>query len=133
MTTEFYEPCSCGSGKKYKFCCYGKDRQLSRLEPRALLERATDFPVDKVLINEGGEDIGPAAAMISRRLPNGNFFYLLYLVDIFKGGILDIVLDSNVRAEIVEANLDLVPGEFAEATFEEARSLLLGAVGRLFS
>lgn len=25
-TQEVYAPCSCGSGKKYKFCCRDKDR-----------------------------------------------------------------------------------------------------------
>lgn len=26
---DVYAPCSCGSGKKYKFCCLKKDREIN--------------------------------------------------------------------------------------------------------
>jgi hypothetical protein len=30
-----YEPCPCGSGKKYKFCCLAKDRTVGTPDPKS--------------------------------------------------------------------------------------------------
>ena len=36
-------PCPCGSGKKYKKCCLGKDKTDKKALPRDLLDYAEDW------------------------------------------------------------------------------------------
>jgi len=38
---QLYSPCACGSGKKFKFCCFGKNKKE---EPQLLLEVTDLFP-----------------------------------------------------------------------------------------
>jgi len=33
------DPCPCGSGKKYKRCCYGKDTEVARAKNASELEK----------------------------------------------------------------------------------------------
>ena len=37
------EPCPCGSGRKYKKCCLGKNKINNLLHPSDLLESASDW------------------------------------------------------------------------------------------
>ena len=51
------DPCPCGSGKKYKHCCYAKD-SVKHEEP--LLEGEPSKPVSE---ESGAEEQHPAAAV----------------------------------------------------------------------
>jgi len=51
------EPCHCGSGRKYKHCCLGKD-EAEAAKARAAAREATDAEA----VNEPAGDAAPAAA-----------------------------------------------------------------------
>ncbi len=46
------EPCHCGSGKKYKKCCYRKDQDLSRDSSGHLRVAKSEFLAQPVLVND---------------------------------------------------------------------------------
>src|SRR5688500_10669274 len=78
-----YEPCPCGSGKKFKFCCYEKRETLRGMSDAALARRAAEFPVDKCFITQGWKERGLALVMVARQLPDGTFLMGVYLVDVY--------------------------------------------------
>ena len=66
-----YEPCPCGSGKKFKFCCYEKGAPLRSLSDEALARRAAEFPVDQCFVSRNWKDRGLAQVVVVRQLPDG--------------------------------------------------------------
>jgi len=61
-----YEPCPCGSGAKYKFCCFEKDRETKRVRldsantpfsRRDFMKFAEKMGVNEDLGSEGAEEI----------------------------------------------------------------------------
>src|SRR5438045_3086982 len=82
-----YEPCSRGSGKKFKFCCYEKREPLRGVSAEALARRAAEFPVDQCFISRHWKERGIAQVLVVRQLLDGMSLMGVYLVDVFCLGI----------------------------------------------
>jgi len=126
--TAIYEPCSCGSGKKFKFCCYEKRNLLSNVSAQELLRRSGEFPVYECLICEGWEDLGLAQILLVRQLPNLKYHLGIYLVDIFCLGLKNTICFPSVKYEHVTEIKNSLRQNFIEIPYEDIRSLIFGAI-----
>jgi hypothetical protein len=82
MISNVYAPCPCGSGKKYKFCCFQKDREKARKNAGAnpytprlsllILEFEVGFHEADVLSDNESEDkdIIAALGLLKEHLPS---------------------------------------------------------------
>jgi len=119
-----YEPCPCGSGTKFKFCCLRKS-------PQELLENSDKFPVNECLFSgEQGRRSGLTTVFVSRQVVDGRYIIGTYMLDIYCLGVKDTFFKINIeRGELIvlkrrlRAKMDL-----DELSYEDARSLILGAV-----
>ena len=73
------EPCPCGSGKKYKKCCFGKERIME-------LKSGEELPLYKTIVSDSE---GSKIIFVSRKKPNNNFEFISVLVDEWKMGLKD--------------------------------------------
>jgi hypothetical protein len=120
-----YNPCPCGSGKKFKFCCSliaksGNQQDLEKV--------AASWPVEFCIWSEIKD--GLATVFLSRKMPDGHFMAATYLVDLWCLG----VKNADFRKKMTQGQLqdfhngwkqkmNLIPIEY-----EKARSLVLGGV-----
>jgi hypothetical protein len=125
---DIYEPCSCGSGKKFKFCCYQKSREFNQLPASTILQRATDFKIHECLVREDWKTDGLAATLIVRQLPNLKYLFGFFLVDTYCLGVKDVYVEANASSGAVENIKRRFPENMVPITYQEARSLILGAV-----
>lgn len=118
-----YQPCFCGSGVKFKFCCLNKS-------PEDLITKAARVPIHQCLIDAEWEEHGLAVLFVSRHFFDCRFFYGVYMVDTYCLGLKNTLSRTCVdRDEAVaerrrlESGFNLVPFDY-----EDARSLILGAI-----
>jgi tetratricopeptide (TPR) repeat protein len=112
----------CGSGKKFKFCC---ERSTSEDTVETLCQRATDFPVAVCRAAPGWEEGGLAAIVVARRTPDQRYLAASYLVDTLCLGL------KETFVQRIHDQPDFAGGHGAsleEMAYEDARSLILGAV-----
>ncbi len=128
MAQDVYEPCSCGSGKKFKFCCYQKRRSIEGVSDSDLVKRAAEFPVYEVWINNDWKDEGMAQIVVARQLPTLRYMLGVYLVDTYCLGLKDTFYRPQLKYEDLEDLLSRFPAELKEAEYEDARSVVLGAI-----
>lgn len=120
---DVYAPCFCGSGEKYKFCCYKKYK-----DPYALLKESHAFEIYECFISEGWDAGGLATAVVVRKLPNGKYLIGTYLVDVFCLGLKNTFYNVNVDYDIIVELLDRAPQKMVKADYENIRSITLGAI-----
>ena len=125
--SDMYAPCPCGSGRKFKFCCYEKRETVRGVPEDVLARRAAEFPVSGCFVNENWDDLGLAHVVVMRQLPDGSSLVGGYLVDTFCRGVKASLVTCVVRAEL-HAFLKTFPATLKEISYEDARSILLGAV-----
>lgn len=127
-----YEPCSCGSGKKLKFCCFEKRSTLDLRSPTGLLKQSSEFPIYQCLIDDGWEERGLAQVLVVRQMHNLKYLYALYLVDIFCLGVKNTFYEINIKQDGVNALISrLSMGtevDLIKISYQDCRSLVLGAV-----
>jgi hypothetical protein len=123
-----YQPCPCGSGKKYKFCCYAQGQLLSSEHPLALIKKASQFPVSQCAVNVGWQQQGMANVFVIRQLPNGKFMFGVYLVDLMLLGVKDTFFNANLGAESVQSMLKRTDMPVESIDYEDARSLIFGGI-----
>lgn len=123
-----YQPCPCGSGRKYKFCCRAKEVAISNESPRALIKKSVDFPVFQCVINTGWQGQGLASIFVVRQLPNQKFILGSYLVDVLCLGLKDTFCNANLSAQAVQSMLATVPMQMEAIEYEDARSVILGGI-----
>jgi hypothetical protein len=58
-------PCSCGSGKKYKHCCYDKDLAARQASAAATLEAAEAGPSSESEVDDNADSTQPAQEQLS--------------------------------------------------------------------
>src|SRR5262249_27685894 len=122
-----YRECSCGSGRKFKFCCYEKRLAISETPERELIRRASDFPVERCLITRAWQEAGIAHVFVIRRLPDSRYISGIFLVDVFCLGL----KDTFARTKLEDADLRSMLQEalaLDEISYEDARSVILGAI-----
>ncbi len=123
-----YQPCPCGSGKKYKFCCYAKGQQLSSEHPLALVKKAAQFPLSQCVVNVGWQQQGMANVMVIRQLPNGKYVFGGYLVDLMLLGVKDVFFNANLGNEAVQSMVGRADMPVEPIDYEDARSLIFGGI-----
>ena len=125
---DLYQPCRCGSGKKYKFCCREQEQHIDREHPRTLVKKAAQYPVYECYINECWRDEGLATIFIIRQLPNLKYVLGTYLVDTLCMGLKNTFCNANLLYSKIKALLDKTPMEMTSIEYEDARSIILGAI-----
>ena len=128
MSHDVYQPCPCGSGKKLKFCCFEKRKLLNHASPTELSKKATEFKVEQCLINDDWQESGLAQIVLVRQMPNLKYLMGIYLVDIFCLGLKDSFLRVNFKQEDVVQFIHRVPQQLIEISYEDVRSVVLGAI-----
>ncbi len=123
-----YQPCPCGSGRKYKFCCRSKELAISNENPSALIKNSVAFPVYQCIVNEGWQEQGLANIFVVRQLPNMKFIFGVYLVDLFCLGLKDTFCNANmhyapIQSMLAQSGLNLLPIDY-----EDARSVIFGGI-----
>lgn len=106
------ESCPCGSGKKYKKCCLGKEMEKTSLTGESL-------PIYKCWISNPE---GSRIAVISRIKPNGNFEIASMLIDEWKMGLKDGFGHYNLTKDKLDEYIS--QRDFREATIEECKKLI---------
>jgi tetratricopeptide (TPR) repeat protein len=125
--TDKYQECSCGSGRKFKFCCYEKRAVINETPERELIRRASEFPVDRCLISRHWQESGIAHVFVIRRLPDSRYISSMFLVDVFCLGL----KDTFTRTKLEDTDLRWILEEappLDEISYEDARSVILGAI-----
>lgn len=123
-----YQPCPCGSGRKYKFCCHLKAVTVSNEHPLSLIKKSVEYPVYQCVVNEGWQEQGLANIFILRQMPNLKFICGVYLVDVFCLGVKDTFCNANIpyagiQTMLAQAGMPLVPIDY-----EDARSIIFGGI-----
>ena len=126
MSDDKYQLCSCGSGKKFKFCCYEKRETLRGVSNETLARRAAEFPVDECHISCEWKERGLATVVVARRLPDGGHLVGVYLVDLFCLGIKEASV-LRLKSDDMQYLLESCPETLQEISYEDARSVLMGA------
>lgn len=121
---DIYAPCLCGSGKKFKFCCYGIQKKGGVIP--ATVE-CCKFPIYECKVLKNWKEVGISPVYVSRELSKESFVFISYLVDFWCLGVKDATLKFGIsRADlkyIYNRNDDL-----ETISYQNARSLVLGAV-----
>ncbi len=127
MGEDKYRLCSCGSGKKFKFCCYEQRAIWSGMSERELIRRAKELPSGQCYITLRWWDRGLPHVIVLREVPGGRVLMGSYLVDVFCLGVKDAYC-RRLQNNEVPFYLDGCPDDLVEISFEDARSMILGAV-----
>lgn len=123
-----YQPCPCGSGRKYKFCCRLKEVAASNEHPLSLIKKSAEYPVHKCFVNDGWHEQGMANVFVLRQTPNQKFIVGVYLVDALCLGVKDTffnvnIPDAGIQTMLAQTGLPLIPIDY-----EDARSIILGGI-----
>ena len=119
-----YTPCLCGSGKKFKFCCYEIQKQGGIIP--ATIE-CCKFPIHECKILKNWEELGISSIHISRKFTNDSYLFVSYLVDFLCLGL----KDSLVKFGLLKRDLSDIYSQSEELiniSYQDARSLILGAI-----
>lgn len=127
MSDDKYQPCPCGSGKKLKFCCYAKHRELD-LSDAELFRRASEFRVCESHVNPDWQSSGLAEVLVVRQTPSLKYVLGVYLVDVFCLGLKNTFVRTTYKYADVQAILGCLAQEIDVTSYEDARSIILGAV-----
>ena len=128
MSTDVYQQCPCGSGKKLKFCCYGKRGDLDRASESELIRRAVEFPIRRCLISTGWQDAGVATVVVVRQMPNLRYLLGAYLVDAFCLGLKNALAHVGLKDRNIRDFLHSYPSQFQDIGYEDARSVVMAAI-----
>ena len=127
MGEDKYRLCSCGSGRKFKCCCYEQRRFWSGMSDRELTKRAAELPVGQCYISRTWRERGLAQVVVLRQVPDGTMLLGAYLVDVFCLGVKN-AFSAPLKNDEVRPFLDQCPDALQEIPYEDARSVILGAI-----
>lgn len=123
-----YDPCDCGSGKKFKFCCLSKIKEMLDLPDSELIKRLSSFPIHQCWIDQDGLDIGHPTILITRIMGPQKYFAGVYVVDTYCLGLKKI--DLNLRTSYIQIKDFLINfhNEMSKISYEDCRSIILGGI-----
>jgi hypothetical protein len=139
---EPYKPCPCGSGEKYKFCCYAAGRELPGVETLALARHdhrpAEDTrgkagaewfesPFAKAVVNGAWRKTGLADLYFFRQRED-QYFGHAYLVDVFGLGLKDCFPMRPLNASALEAFVHIKLEGALEADLALAQTFVWGGL-----
>jgi tetratricopeptide (TPR) repeat protein len=128
MSDDKYLLCSCGSGRKFKFCCYERRGIWRGMSEQELIQRAAEFPVGSCYISRTWQERGLAHVVVLRQVPDGTFVLGAYLVDVFCLGVKN-AFSARLKNNEVRPFLEECPEALREIPYEDARSVILGGIG----
>ncbi len=121
--TAVYAPCLCGSGKKFKFCCY----QMHKKGEMIPIVSASKFPIYECKVAENWEGIGISPVNVVRELANGAYVFVSYLVDFWCLGLKDVIIKIGITESELR-HLFKNKDSLITIPYQDARSLILGAI-----
>lgn len=123
---DVYAPCLCGSGKKFKFCCYGIQKKRGVIPATA---ECSKFPIHECKVLENWEKTGISPVYVSRELTKDSYVFISYLVDFWCLGLKDTIIKFGITkrdlSQIYNRGDD---HDFETISYQDARSLILGAI-----
>lgn len=128
MSNDKYQLCPCGSGKKLKFCCYEKGRTLGQIPDAELFQQAAEFRICESHVNSNWQESGLAEVLVVRQTLSLKYVVGVYLVDVFCLGLKNTFVRATFRHADVRALLSNLSQPMEEVSYEDARSIILGAV-----
>jgi hypothetical protein len=124
IMNDIYAPCLCGSGKKFKFCCYGIQKKGGVIPATS---ECCKFPIYECKVLKNWEEVGISPVYVSRELTKDSYVFASYLVDFWCLGVKDTTLKFGISKadlkHIYKKNDDL-----ETVSYQDARSLILGAI-----
>ncbi len=144
MSTDVYQACPCGSGKKNKFCCYAIGQKLKSLNEQEIAQKSVEYPIQYCQTRKLDLESGLIEVLVVRQLPHLKYLVGMYLIDTFCLGLKETRLKINYKLEQIEKDFQIHVHshpilEGAEVTlqdltrwhetpYEEVRSLILGCI-----
>lgn len=122
--SDIYAPYLCGSGKKFKFCCYGIQKKGGVIPATA---ECCKFPIHECKVLENWEETGISPVYVSRELTKDSYVFISYLVDFWCLGIKDTILKFGATKTDL-AQIYSRSDELVTISYQDARSLILGAM-----
>lgn len=122
--TDTYAPCLCGSGKKFKFCCYGIHKKGGVIPATP---DCCQFPIYECKVLEHWEEIGISPVYVSRKLNNDLSVLMIYLVNFWCLGLKDTVLKFGISKKELIQFYNTVD-DLVTISYQDARSLILGSI-----
>jgi len=128
MSIDRYQHCPCGSGKKFKFCCNEKYGVLTTASDEELCWRSGEFRIYESRISPDWQNSGVAEVLVVRQMPNLKYIAGAYLVDAFCLGLKDTFFQARLSEAEVRVLRNRFPEKLEEIPYEDARSVILGAI-----
>jgi tetratricopeptide (TPR) repeat protein len=128
MSNDKYQLCPCGSGKKLKFCCYEKGRTPGQIPDAELFRQAAEFRICESHVNPNWQESGLAEVLIVRQTLSLKYVVGVYLVDVFCLGLKNTFVRATFRHADVRTLFSRFSQPMEEVSYEDARSIILGAV-----
>ncbi len=120
--SDVYQPCLCGSGKKFKFCCLGNLKSKEDIS-----STYCKFPIYECKMFKHWETAGITSVFVSRKMTNDSYILTIYLVDLWCLGVKDAIVKSGLSKRDIQEVYDLSE-ELITISYEDARSIILGAI-----
>lgn len=126
IMNDIYAPCLCGSGKKFKFCCYGIQKKGGVIPATP---ECCKFPIYECKVLKDWEKTGISPVYVSRELTKDSYVFISYLVDFWCLGVKDTIIKFGITkrdlSQIYNRGDDY---DFETISYQDARSLVLGAM-----
>jgi hypothetical protein len=114
----------CGSGKKFKFCCYGIQKKTGQIPANP---ECCKFPIFECKVLGNWEETGISPVYVSRAITEDSFVFISYLVDFLCLGVKDTILKFGVSKKDLEFFYSRCD-DLQTISYQDARSLILGAI-----
>lgn len=121
---DIYSPCLCGSGKKFKFCCYEIQKKGGTIPATS---NCCKFPVYECKVLKNWKEAGISPVYVSRELTKDSYVFISYLIDFWCLGVKDTALKSGISKTDLK-NIYSRNDDLEIVSYQDARSLILGAI-----
>ncbi|MBA3602293.1 MAG: hypothetical protein H0W50_01305 [Parachlamydiaceae bacterium] len=122
---DLYSFCQCGSGKKLKFCC---NQKLKNIDSKAVMPDLAKFPIYDCFIIETWEFSGLSTVNVVRKVATDFYVCVSYLVDFWCLGLKDASLMRKLSKKDLTRMLGFSEEKMVSIPYQEARNLILGAI-----
>lgn len=110
--------------KKFKFCCYGSFKKGESIPANA---ECCKFPIYECKVLGSWNEGGLSPVHVVRKLNENRYVLVSYLVDFWCLGVKDVCLKFGLsKTDLI--NIYKMNDGLVDVSYEEARSLILGAV-----
>ncbi len=121
---DIYAPCPCGSGKKFKFCCYEIQKKGGVIPATS---ECCKFPIYECKALKNWKELGISPVYVSREITKESFVFISYLVDFWCLGVKDTSLKFGISKTDLK-HIYIRSDDLETISYQDARSLILGAL-----